>query len=87
MPPPMVLDCAMRGHRIAYWSYDSLDYSHRPPEQLIDVLRKHPVQEGEIILMHDDSNHSLEVLRVMLPEWKDAGFSLDALRPAGEIGA
>lgn len=76
MPARMLLDCALRSHRIAYWTYDSLDYSHREPHQLVACMREHPVRAGEIILMHDDSTHSLEMLRVLLPEWRQAGFAL-----------
>lgn len=78
-PPGMLLDCLRRGRRIAYWSYDSLDYTQRPPAELIAVARNHPVRAGEVILMHDDSAHSLELLQVMLPEWKAGGYAFEPL--------
>ena len=37
----MVLDCIRRGQRIAYWSYDSLDYSERTPDALIALSLIH----------------------------------------------
>ena len=70
----MLLDCVRHGRRIAYWSYDSLDYSQRPSAELIAAMRERPVRSGDIVLMHDDSGHSLEMLRTLLPEWASAGY-------------
>lgn len=82
MPRPMVLDCIRRGRRIAYWSYDSLDYSQRPADDLISSAQRYPPQPGEILLMHDDSGLSLQVLQTMLPAWAANGFVFEPLRPA-----
>lgn len=80
MPRPMVLDCIRRGRRIAYWSYDSLDYSKQPAETLIASAQKHPPQAGEILLLHDDNGLSLQLLQAMLPVWVAEGFSFEPLR-------
>lgn len=80
MPWPMVLDCIRRGRRIAYWSYDSLDYSKQPVETLIASARKHPPNAGEVLLMHDDNGLSLQLLQVMLPVWVADGFAFEPLR-------
>ena len=82
MPRPMVLDCIRRGRRIAYWSYDSLDYSQRPAEELIASARRHPPKAGEILLMHDDSARSLQLLQTMLPVWSADGFIFESVQPA-----
>ncbi len=84
-PPRGVLTGAMlaslvrRRHRIDYWSYDSLDYSRRPVPELLETIRRHPPRGGDIILMHDDSEHSLTLLRALIPAWIAQGFSLRAL--------
>lgn len=83
LPRPMLMDCIRRGRRIAYWSYDSLDYSRRPATELVELARRHPVRAGDIILMHDDSIISLELLETMLPVWKAQGFAFDALPAQG----
>lgn len=82
MPVPMVLDCIRRGQRIAFWSYDSLDYSQRPADELIEVARRHPPLPGEIVLMHDDGGLSLAVLETMLPQWAAEGFTFEPLPSA-----
>lgn len=81
MPWPMVLDCIRRGRRIAYWSYDSLDYSERPVDALLAVQRAHPVQPGDVLLMHDDGGRSFDVLQAMLPQWSADGYAFEALHP------
>jgi len=84
-PPRGVLTGAMlaslvrRRHRIDYWSYDSLDYSRRPVPELLETIQRHPPRGGDIILMHDDSEHSLTLLRALIPAWIAQGFSLRAL--------
>ena len=82
MPLPMVLDCIRRGRRIAFWSYDSLDYSQRPVEALVEVARRHPPRAGDIVLMHDDGGLSLRLLETMLPLWKAEGFAFEPLASA-----
>ena len=79
MPLPMVLDCIRRGRRIAFWSYDSLDYSQRPAEALVEVARRHPPRPGEIVLMHDDGPLSLRMLETLLPLWQADGFAFEPL--------
>lgn len=81
-PPRLLLDCAARGTRLAYWSYDSLDYSQRPPEALLATMAAHPVRAGDVVLMHDDSPHSHTMLDTLLPQWRAQGHTLHALRPA-----
>jgi peptidoglycan/xylan/chitin deacetylase (PgdA/CDA1 family) len=82
MPVPMVLDCIRRGRRIAFWSYDSLDYSQRSAEALIEVARRHPPRGGDVVLMHDDGGLSLQVLETMLPLWKAEGFAFEPVPSA-----
>lgn len=82
MPRPMVFDCIRRGRRIAYWSYDSLDYSQRTAEALIASAQRYPPKPGEILLMHDDGGLSLRLLQTMLPVWAANGFSFAPLQPA-----
>jgi peptidoglycan-N-acetylglucosamine deacetylase len=79
MPRPMLFDCIRRGRRIAYWSYDTLDYSRKPAEILIASANRHPPQAGEVLLMHDDYDLSLQILRTMLPIWAADGFAFEPL--------
>lgn len=77
--PGLLLDCALRGTRMAYWSYDSLDYSQRDPGDLLANIAAHPVRSGDIVLMHDDSPHSYTMLSTLLPQWRAQGHTFRAL--------
>jgi peptidoglycan/xylan/chitin deacetylase (PgdA/CDA1 family) len=81
LPRPMLLHFMRRRRPIAYWSYDSLDYSRRPAAELVAFAQRDPPHAGDIILMHDDNDIALHVLRVMLPAWKAQGFGFDAMPP------
>lgn len=76
---PLLLAFARRGRNLAYWSYDSLDYQPRPPEELAARLRHRPPADGDVLLMHDDSGCAAEVLARLLPAWHAAGRNLHAL--------
>ena len=54
----------------------------RPVPELLETMRRQPPRDGDIILMHDDSDHSLALLRELLPVWKAQGFELRALPQA-----
>ena len=77
--PSLLLAFARRGRGIAYWSYDSLDYQSRPPEELAARLARRPPADGDIVLMHDDSGCSAQILERMLPAWRATGRQLKAL--------
>jgi peptidoglycan/xylan/chitin deacetylase (PgdA/CDA1 family) len=81
LPLGMLFDFARRRRGIAYWSYDSMDYQRKGTAVLCDRLRAHPPQPGDIVLMHDDDLAILAVLRELLPEWRAAGRSMEALPP------
>lgn len=81
LPRPFLRDCIRRGKRIAFWSYDTLDYGRPPVDTLVAVARRHPPRAREILLMHDDSHESHGLLQAMLPEWRARGFLLRALDP------
>lgn len=82
MPPGMVLACIRQGRRIAHWSYDSLDYSRRPVEELVASAQRYPVRAGDVVLMHDDSDHAAHLLERMLPAWSAEGFVFERLPDA-----
>ncbi|MGY1425056.1 polysaccharide deacetylase family protein [Lysobacter sp. A289] len=86
-PPRGVLSLPLLAHfvrdrrPIAYWSYDSLDYGRQPAPGLIDIARRHPPRGRDIILMHDDSTISLQMLATLVPEWSARGFTFEAMAP------
>ena len=79
LPLPMLLRCLRERRRICLWSYDTLDYSRRPVEQVLPLIRQHPVRSGDILLMHDDGGLSTQLLRALLPAWREQGYEFRAL--------
>lgn len=75
----LTLRFALNRRKLAYWSYDTLDYQNREPDELANRLRAQPPRAGDVMLMHDDSDCSLRMLEMLLPEWKQHGFTFRAL--------
>lgn len=75
----LLLAFARRGRNLAYWSYDSLDYQPQPPDELAARLLQRPPADGDVLLMHDDSDCAAQILAQLLPAWHTAGRSLRAL--------
>lgn len=78
-PLSLLLHFARSRSAMAFWSYDSMDYRHDGAEALLATLRKQPPVPGDVILMHDDNDASIDALAAILPEWRAAGFRLRAL--------
>ena len=78
-PLSLLIHFALNRSSIAFWSYDSLDYQRKPAAKMIEVMRRHPPRAGDIVLLHDDSDATIEALAVLLPEWRRAGFELRTL--------
>ncbi len=78
-PPALLLRFVRARRRMAYWSYDSLDYRRAPVERMVETIRAQPPVAGDVVLMHDDSELTTQALALLLPEWRAAGFSLRAL--------
>ena len=79
LPLPMVIRCLRERRRICIWSYDTHDYSRKPMDEVLPLIRRNDVRSGDVLLMHDDGGLALDLLRVLLPEWKRQGFEFRAL--------
>lgn len=79
LPLSMVARCIRERRRICMWSYDTHDYSRKSLDQVLPLIQRHPVRSGDLLLMHDDGGLALDLLRVLLPEWKRQGFEFGAL--------
>jgi peptidoglycan-N-acetylglucosamine deacetylase len=82
LPRPMVLHCIRKRRRIAYWSYDTLDYGRPPVAELVASAQRHAARAGDILLMHDDYGLAADLLRTLLPAWTRQGFVFEPLPAA-----
>ena len=69
------------GYECVQWSVDSLDWKNRGVQDLITRATKN-VQQGDIILFHNDSQYILDALPTVLKTYQEQGFTLI---PVGEI--
>ena len=69
------------GYEVVQWSVDSLDWKNRGVEDLIKRATNN-VQQGDIILFHNDSEYIVQALPSILEYYQAQGFKMI---PAGEI--
>ena len=66
----------LSNYNIIYWSIDTNDWAHEPPEKISsDVLKV--IKSGDIILMHDyigRNSPTPEALEIMIPQLLKAGY-------------
>jgi len=58
------------------WSVDSLDWKENLSSQDISKRILERVEKGSIILMHNDGQHTPDVIKTVLPELKRQGYSI-----------
>lgn len=62
--------CESSGRTYIQWSVDSLDYKASSAEEITErVLKK--VSPGDIILMHNGTEHTKDALKILLPALKE----------------
>jgi len=78
VPYESALRCLLSSARLVLWSVDSLDHRGDSAAVVRD-LGAARMRPGDILLFHDDAATALEALTVLLPQWRDQGFSFRAL--------
>ena len=69
-----VMECA-KGKRIVTWSLDTRDWHDRDAKVVVERLLKQ-VQDGDIILMHDIHETTVESCATIVPELINRGYEL-----------
>jgi peptidoglycan/xylan/chitin deacetylase (PgdA/CDA1 family) len=65
-----------RGDVVALWSLDSEDYKSRDPGDLAARCAPSVVRPGEVILMHEGQEWTLEALPRVVSALRDAGYEM-----------
>jgi len=60
---------------IILWSIDSLDWENRNPDIIYNIILNN-IKDGDIILMHDIYQSSVEAVTRIIPELKRRGYQL-----------
>lgn len=72
-----VIETAMElGLTTIQWSIDSLDWKENLSAQEISKRILDRIENGAIILMHNDGQYTPDVIKVVLPELKRQGYSV-----------
>jgi peptidoglycan/xylan/chitin deacetylase (PgdA/CDA1 family) len=66
-------------HRLAMWSYDSLDYRAKNLDSIHKLFQGTPVREGEVVLFHDDNNSTALALPQLVGLWREQGYEFHCL--------
>lgn len=59
----------------AFWSVDTEDWERREPVAIAEYILN-TVQDGDVVLLHDIHNFTLEAMRIVIPELKARGYEL-----------
>lgn len=68
-----------KGYRVVLWTFDTLDSSISVPEDIIDRIRRHTFQPGDILLAHDDYPHTVEAMPSLIASLHAQDFELCTL--------
>jgi peptidoglycan/xylan/chitin deacetylase (PgdA/CDA1 family) len=64
------------GYVLVHWSKTYSDYEEDGLEALLARLRTEPVRGRDIVLLHDNNQHTVEALAALLPELRARGLDL-----------
>ena len=68
-----------RNMKILLWSFDSLDCRLKTAEELIDHIRRSKISKGEIMLFHEDYQHTKDALPDIICDLKRRGFKFNTV--------
>lgn len=74
LTPRMLLRLMLGKQPIAMWSYDSLDYQRRGVDAIVQRFQARPVNDGDVILLHDDDSETIAALGQLLALWRGHGY-------------
>ena len=79
LPLSLLLALVRMRTRVAYWSYDSMDYRRLGANWMLALFDRAPLRSGDVLLLHDDADDVRQMLAVALPRWKAQGWRFEAL--------
>jgi peptidoglycan/xylan/chitin deacetylase (PgdA/CDA1 family) len=62
--------------KIVLWSLDPEDFCAENVLEPLRFFKEHPIAPGDIILLHDQSNITVDLLETLLPELQKDGFQM-----------
>jgi peptidoglycan/xylan/chitin deacetylase (PgdA/CDA1 family) len=70
------------GFSVVLWNRDPRDYKVRSADELVGWFDQHPVNAGDIVLLHDTQPRTAESLPRVIKSIQQAGFTLSTVSHA-----
>ena len=70
----------LKTRKTVFWSIDPKDFSCNSSQQILDRINIQSIQNGDVILLHDKSQFTLDAIRHLIPALLDNGFELERIR-------
>lgn len=67
------------GYRIVLWNYDPRDYKQESPQMLVDYFESTPPTTGDVILMHDDRQVTVDSIDPIIESVRGKGYSFSRI--------
>lgn len=64
--------------KVIQWDVDTLDYTGRTPDEMCERIRKN-IRNGSIILMHNDTDYTVQGLQQMIDTINELGYEIVTL--------
>lgn len=77
---PIFVSLARLGYRFVFWSVDSRDSFIRTASELADHMASIEVTDGDILLFHEDYDHTLDALSEILRRIRERSLAFSLLR-------
>lgn len=62
------------GYHIVHWTSTYSDYRCADVQTLLGRFAERPVRPRDIVLLHDNNDHTVASMRYLLPQWRAAGL-------------
>lgn len=63
------------GQTVVLWNVDPKDFSKRAPGEIYAGFQEYPLRGGDLVLMHDNVPHAIDVLPPLIDEARGRGLS------------
>jgi len=74
-----ILSAILHGYRVIHWSVTYSDYRKDSLERLVATMRNIKLRDGDILLLHDNNQYTVDALDGLIKSVKNQGYDLCAL--------
>lgn len=75
----LLLYSIFKNNRMVLWSFDSKDYIIKDADELKNFCKNSKIESGDIILLHEDYDHTKKALQDIIFNLKQRGFNFKTI--------